>query len=124
MYIGACIVQGYPGPTPREPDPARGSIFSPVNFFTVNFLAPVQVLHEIRAHTHRQHIDIDRTHKIGETRTTMDVNTAMLLYLRDRYASAAGDLTTLLTRYLNTEVTADSATARFQFLIQEALAAA
>jgi hypothetical protein len=52
----------------------------------------------------------------------MDVNTAMLLYLRDRYASVTGDLTTLLTRYLNTEVTADSATARFQFLIAEALA--
>ena len=95
-----------------------------VFFLSVNFLAPVQVLHAIRAHTHRQHIDIDKTQKIGETRTTMDVNTAMLLYLRDRYASVAGDLTTLLTRYLNTEVTADSATARFQFLIQEALAAA
>jgi hypothetical protein len=52
----------------------------------------------------------------------MDVNTAMLLYLRDRYTSVAGDLTSLLTRYLNTEVTADSATARFQFLITEALA--
>jgi hypothetical protein len=53
----------------------------------------------------------------------MDVMTAVLLYLRDRYAVPTADLTTLLTRYLNTETTAPTATARFQFLIAEATAA-
>jgi len=108
-------------PIQREVVFFHPSIFSPR---AVNILALDEVSTEISAPAARQHIDIDKTQKIGETRTTMDVNTAMLLYLRDRYASVAGDLTTLLTRYLNTEVTADSATARFQFLIQEALAAA
>lgn len=53
----------------------------------------------------------------------VSVNDAMLAYLRDRYAAASADLTTLLTRYLNTEVTAPTATARYLLLIQDALAA-
>lgn len=94
------LSQGYPCRALRSPDPATHIIFF----------------------SRCQIIDIDRRRQIATLGGSMDVNTAILVYLRDRYAEANGDLTTLLTRYLNTEVTAPTATARFHVLIAAATA--
>lgn len=48
----------------------------------------------------------------------LDLNTRLLVYLRDHFSAPSGELTTLTTRYLHT--LSGDFTARFQRLIKDA----